>query len=61
MLMPPRFWELGAGCLAWLAARLPGCEVLALDTGHWVMKQRPAEFTALVRAWLERDQPRPSA
>ena len=41
--------------------RTPGCAAHSLETGHWVMKQRPAEFTALVRAWLERDQPRPSA
>ena len=32
----------------------PGCEVLALDTGHWVMRQQPAEFNACVRAWLDR-------
>jgi cis-3-alkyl-4-acyloxetan-2-one decarboxylase len=32
----------------------PGCEVLALDTGHWVMRQKPAEFNACVRAWLDR-------
>lgn len=34
--------------------RAPGCEVLALDTGHWVMRQKPAEFNACVRAWLDR-------
>lgn len=32
----------------------PGCEVLALDTGHWVMRQQPTEFNACVRAWLDR-------
>jgi pimeloyl-ACP methyl ester carboxylesterase len=41
---------------AWLdqLARAPGCEVLALDTGHWVMRQKPIEFNACVRAWLDR-------
>ena len=34
--------------------RAPGCEVLALETGHWVMRQKPAEFNACVRAWLDR-------
>jgi cis-3-alkyl-4-acyloxetan-2-one decarboxylase len=34
--------------------RAPGCAVLALDTGHWVMRQKPAEFNACVRAWLDR-------
>lgn len=40
----------------WIAhlADAPGCEVLALDTGHWVMRQKPTEFTACVRAWLDR-------
>ncbi|QHE85669.1 alpha/beta fold hydrolase [Hydrogenophaga sp. BPS33] len=39
----------------WVAQlqRAPGCEVLALDTGHWVMRQKPAEFNACVRAWLD--------
>ena len=49
---------------AWLdalAAR-PGCAVHGLDTGHWVMRQQPAAFNALVRDWLieresERDAP----
>ena len=31
----------------------PGCEVLALDTGHWVMRQQPLEFNTCVRAWLD--------
>ena len=41
---------------SWLEqlARAPGSEVLALDTGHWVMRQKPAEFNACVRAWLDR-------
>lgn len=34
-----------------LAAR-PGCAVVALPTGHWVMKQAPAEFNAAVLDWL---------
>jgi pimeloyl-ACP methyl ester carboxylesterase len=32
----------------------PGCTVHAMDTGHWVMRQKPAEFNACVRAWLDR-------
>jgi pimeloyl-ACP methyl ester carboxylesterase len=35
----------------------PGCEVLALDTGHWVMRQKPLEFNTCVRAWLDRPLP----
>ncbi|WP_137919723.1 alpha/beta hydrolase [Hydrogenophaga sp. 2FB] len=40
---------------AWVAqlTQAPGCEVLALDTGHWVMRQKPLEFNACVRAWLD--------
>ncbi len=40
---------------AWVAqlTRAPGCEVLALDTGHWVMRQKRVEFNACVRAWLD--------
>ena len=30
----------------------PGCRVLGLPTGHWVMVQRPDEFQAAVRQWL---------
>lgn len=36
-----------------------GCEVLALDTGHWVMRQKPAEFNACVCAWLDRSISQP--
>jgi pimeloyl-ACP methyl ester carboxylesterase len=35
-------------------AQTPGCEVLALETGHWVMAQKPLEFNTCVRAWLDR-------
>lgn len=31
----------------------PGCAVQAMDTGHWVMRQKPVEFNACVRAWLD--------
>jgi len=34
-------------------ARSPGCAVHALETGHWVMGHKPAEFNAIVRAWLD--------
>ena len=39
----------------WLAqlATAPGCEVKGLDAGHWMMKQKPAEFNATLRAWLD--------
>jgi pimeloyl-ACP methyl ester carboxylesterase len=33
-------------------AAVPGNEVHALPTGHWVMQQRPAEFQAIVQRWL---------
>lgn len=36
-----------------VAAR-PGCRVLGLPTGHWVMVQRPKEFLAAVTDWLQR-------
>ena len=35
-----------------LAAR-PGCQVVALRTGHWVMDNDPAGFIDAVRAWLD--------
>lgn len=35
-------------------AHAPGCKVIALDTGHWVMHQKPVAFNAGVRAWLDR-------
>ncbi len=39
----------------WLAAlgTTPGCAVLGMDTGHWVMRQQPAAFSAAVRRWLD--------
>ena len=33
-------------------AAQPGNQVLAFDTGHWVMTERPAEFNRAVEAWL---------
>ena len=41
----------------WLAAlaTTPGSAVHGLDTGHWVMRQKPVQFHAWLRAWL--DQP----
>jgi peptidoglycan/LPS O-acetylase OafA/YrhL len=41
-LMPPRFWEMGAGCLVWLLARRGGGRPLALVPAAW----------ALPLAWL---------
>lgn len=36
----------------------PGCRVVSMPTGHWVMKHKPAEFNALVSGWLrETDAP----
>lgn len=34
-----------------LAAK-PGCRVIGLDTGHWVMVQAPEQFNREVIAWL---------
>lgn len=34
-----------------LAAR-PGCAVVPMRAGHWVMRDRPAEFEAAVKDWL---------
>ena len=34
-----------------LAAQ-PGNQVLALETGHWVMSQQPQQFNQAVEAWL---------
>jgi pimeloyl-ACP methyl ester carboxylesterase len=31
----------------------PGCAEFGMDTGHWVMLDRPAEFNAGVERWLE--------
>lgn len=30
----------------------PGCQVLPLDTGHWVMRDQPEAFNQAVLAWL---------
>jgi cis-3-alkyl-4-acyloxetan-2-one decarboxylase len=30
----------------------PGCRVIGMPTGHWVMTQRPAEFQAALLDWL---------
>ena len=40
---------------SWLEqlAGAPGCAVQGLDTGHWVMRQKPLEFNTCVRAWLD--------
>lgn len=38
-----------------LAAR-PGCQVVALRTGHWVMDNDPAGFIGAVKAWLSAPQ-----
>jgi pimeloyl-ACP methyl ester carboxylesterase len=39
----------------WLASlgTTPGCRVLGFDAGHWLMRQKPAEFSAAVRSWLD--------
>jgi pimeloyl-ACP methyl ester carboxylesterase len=39
-----------------LAAR-PGNQVLALETGHWVMSQQPQRFNQAVDAWLSKEKP----
>jgi pimeloyl-ACP methyl ester carboxylesterase len=45
----------------WLAqlATAPGCEVKGLDAGHWMMKQKPAEFNGTLRSWLAHTPPPP--
>jgi cis-3-alkyl-4-acyloxetan-2-one decarboxylase len=35
----------------------PGCRAVGMDTGHWVMRERPDEFNAQVRAWLDAQRP----
>jgi pimeloyl-ACP methyl ester carboxylesterase len=35
-------------------ARRPGCQVLAFETGHWVMSRRPEPFNQALLAWLGR-------
>lgn len=39
----------------WIAAlgTTPGCRVVGFDAGHWLMRQKPAEFNAAVRTWLD--------
>lgn len=39
----------------WLAAlaATPGCRVQGFDAGHWLMLQKPAEYHAAVRGWLD--------
>jgi pimeloyl-ACP methyl ester carboxylesterase len=39
----------------WLAAlaTTPGCRVQGFDAGHWLMLQKPAEYHAAVRGWLD--------
>lgn len=39
----------------WLAAlgTTPGCRVLGFDAGHWLMRQKSAEYTAAIRHWLD--------
>jgi len=39
----------------WLAelGTTPGCRVLGFDAGHWLMLQKPAEYHAAVRGWLD--------
>jgi len=42
--------------------RTTGCAAKSLDTGHWVMRQKPAEFNAVVKDWLlGPTQPKPKA
>jgi hypothetical protein len=33
-------------------AEMPGCAVQALNAGHWVMANQPAQFNQLLGAWL---------
>jgi cis-3-alkyl-4-acyloxetan-2-one decarboxylase len=42
--------------------RTTGCAAHSLDTGHWVMRQKPAGFNAILKDWLLGPaQPRPKA
>lgn len=36
----------------------PGCAVIGLEAGHWLMRQRATEFNAAVRTWLDQACPR---
>jgi pimeloyl-ACP methyl ester carboxylesterase len=44
---------------AWLEAlqARPGCQVVAFETGHWIMKSRPLEFNRAVADWLALPRP----
>jgi len=44
---------------AWLdaLARRPGCRVVGLRTGHWVMTNEPQDFQAEVMRWLRETAP----
>jgi pimeloyl-ACP methyl ester carboxylesterase len=44
---------------AWLdaLARRPGCRVVGLRTGHWVMANEPQDFQAEVMRWLRETAP----
>jgi pimeloyl-ACP methyl ester carboxylesterase len=33
-------------------AQQPGCEVIAVDSGHWVMKDQPAVVNDAIRRWM---------
>lgn len=33
-------------------AEQPGCEVIAVDSGHWVMKQQPTVVNEAIRRWV---------
>jgi pimeloyl-ACP methyl ester carboxylesterase len=45
----------------WLAqlANTPGCAVQGFDAGHWLMRQKPLEFTTAVRSWLDQGRVKP--
>ena len=36
----------------------PGCEVHALSAGHWLMLDKPAEYSAHLLQWLDRTEPK---
>ena len=38
-------WEAGVAAQA-------GCEVVAMDTGHWVMREQPAKLNDAILRWL---------
>lgn len=38
-------WEAGVGAQ-------PGCKVITLDTGHWVMREKPAEVNDAILRWI---------